>query len=142
MSTFPRPGHATDDEHFIRTIPVDFARYYEARDVDQLATLFSDDGRVLAPFRPVGQGRMGLRDTFKTSFVQYDPKDLKLVTIFVEVCGHVAYGYGTYSMNIKLPNGTRVDDRGKWLACLRRVTSWKMVAQCWNSDLPLSAFMS
>lgn len=141
MSPNQSPGSMTD-EHLIRAIPENFVHYYDARDVDQLVALFSDDGRVLAPFRPASQGKMGLRQTFTTSFAQFDPKNLKLVTIYVEVCGHIAYGYGSYQMNVKLPNGKRIDDRGKWMASLRRTgTTWKMVAQCWNTDLPLAAFL-
>jgi ketosteroid isomerase-like protein len=141
MPAAPGDSCRIDDQHLIRAIPEDFVRYYDARDVNMLLTLFSDDGRVLAPFRPAGEGKMGLRDLFQTSFAQFDPKNLKLVTIYVEVCGYVAYGYGSYLMNIKLPNGRRMEDHGKWMASLRRTgTTWKMVAQCWNTDLPLTAF--
>jgi len=143
VPTSPGQSCRIDDEHQIRAIPEDFARYYEARDVEKIVSLFSDDGRVLAPFRPAGQGKTGLRHNFNTSFAQFDPKDLKLTTIYVEVCGHVAFGYGSYEMSVKLPNGKRVEDHGKWLASLRRVGStWRMVAQCWNSDLPLNTFRS
>ena len=134
----PVPG----DEQLIRAVQEDFVRFYVARDVDKLMTLFSEDGRVLAPFRSMNEGKSGLRHIFSTSFAQYDPKNLNLVTVFVEVCGHLAFGYGTYQMNIKLPDGTRMDDRGKWVASLRRVgATWKMVLQTWNSDLPMTAFL-
>ena len=144
MSTPSRqPPTPADDEHLIRAVPEDFVRYYDARDIDKIVSLFCEDGRVLAPFRPAAQGRMGLRHLFNSSFTQFDPKELKLMTIYVEVCGHIAFGYGSYEMNVKLPNGKRIVDRGKWVASLRRLSgTWKMVTQCWNTDLPLSAFLS
>jgi ketosteroid isomerase-like protein len=143
MNLTPQNTPPVSDELSIRAIPENFLHYYEVRDVDNLLTLYSDDGRILAPFRPMAEGKSGLRHTFNLSFAQYDPKDLKLVTIYVEVCGHVGFGYGTYQMNIKLPSGKRIDDHGKWMASLRRVgTTWKMVAQSWNTDLSPATFMS
>jgi ketosteroid isomerase-like protein len=119
MSTSPgTPSLLADDEHLIRAVPEDFLRYYEARDIDKLLSLFCDDGRVLAPFRPAGQGKAGLRHLFQSSFAQFDPKHLKLITIYVEVSGPLAFGYGSYQMNLRLPNGKRIDDRGKWVASL------------------------
>lgn len=141
MQPGPKKASVMTDEESIRAVPENFLRFYEARDVDQLVALFSPDGRVLAPFRPMSEGKSGLRQIFSVSFAQFDPKNVKLVTIYVEVCGLLAFGYGTYQMNIKLPNGKRMEDRGKWMASLRRVgTTWKMVAQSWNTDLPPSAF--
>ena len=143
MSTPPRKSSIlADDEHQIRAVQEDFHRYYEARDIDNILTLFCEDGRVLAPFRPAGQGKTGIRQLFQSSFTQFDPTELKLITIYVEVCGHLAFGYGSYHMKLKLPNGKRIDDRGKWVASLRRLSgTWRMVTQSWNTDLPLSAFM-
>ncbi len=143
MGTLPRQYRATDtDEYLIRAIPDDFMQYHQARNISKLIKLFADDGRIMAPFRLAGQGKAGLREALHRGFSQYDQKNLRLTTIYVEVCGHVAFGFGSYNISVKLPTGTRLDDHGQWLVTLRRIaTNWKMVALCWNSDLPLIAFI-
>lgn len=141
MATFPGPSSSLPDEYKIRAIPEDFVRYYAARNIDQLMTLFSEDGRIMSPFRPASQGKMGLRQSFDIAFNEYDHKNLKLNTIYVEVCGTLAFGFGTFQASVKLPTGKRIEDHGKWLVVLRRVgTTWKIVSNCWNTDLPLSTF--
>ena len=142
MGTLPHSWSTDTDEYLIRCIPDDFIRYHQARNIPKLMKMFADDGRILAPFRISHQGKTGLREALATGFSQYDQKNLKLTTIYVEVSGHVAFGFGTYEISLKLPTGKRLSDHGKWLVTLRRIaTNWKMVALCWNSNLPLLAFI-
>ncbi len=138
----PQQTFGSTDEYLIRSIPDDFMHYHHARNINKLMSLFADDGRIMGPFRPSTQGRTGLRKALELGFKQYDQKNLKLATIYVEVSGHVAFGFGTYEVSVMLPTGRRIDDHGKWLVTLRRIaTVWKIVAQCWNTDLPLTAFI-
>ncbi len=143
MGTLPRHFGSTDtDEYLIRAITDDFIQHHQTRNISKLLKLFADDGRIMAPFHLSGDGKSGLREALHTGFSQYDQKNLKLTTIYVEVSGHIAFGFGSYSVGLKLPKGKRIDDHGKWLITLRRIaTNWKIVAVCWNSDLPLIAFI-
>lgn len=142
MATVPKPT-LTPDEQTIRAIPLEFVQYHEARNIDKLVNLFTEDGQTMPPFLPLAQGRTALRQSFQTSFDEYDQRNLKAETTHVEICGDTAFSMGSFQVNVKTQTGKRIEDRGKWLVALRRVgTTWKIVAHCWNSDLPITSFTS
>lgn len=141
MATYPKPTPVLTDEEMIRAIPQEFMRYHNERNINGLINLFTDDGRFIEPFRPVAQGKTALRESFQRDFDEFDPRTLKVETTYVEVRGDIAFSVGTYSVNTKLPTGKRVDDQGGWLAASRRVgATWKIVAHCYNSELPITSF--
>ncbi len=141
MATVPKPFATATDEQLIRSIPMEFVRYHDARDIDKLVTLFTEDGRSMMPFHPAFQGKPALRQMFEMAFQQYDQKNLRVDTTAVEVSGDFALSLGTFKVNIKLPNGKRIDDQGKWLVTMRRAgNTWKMSNHCFNSDLPMTTF--
>jgi ketosteroid isomerase-like protein len=141
MATYPKPAPMLTDEEMIRAIPQEFIRYHNERNINGLVNLFTDDGRTMVPFRPVAQGKTALRQSFQRDFDEFDPRTLKVETTDVEVFGDIAFSLGTFNLNLKTPTGKRIDDHGKWLATSRRVgTTWKIVAHCYNSDLPITTF--
>ena len=141
MATASKPIATATDEQLIRSIPVEFVRYHDARDIDKLVNLYTDDGRNMMPFHPIAQGKPALRQMFEMAFQQYDQKNLKVDTTHVEISGDIAFSLGTFKVNVKLPNGKRIDDQGKWLVTLRRhANAWKMSNHCFNSDLPVTMF--
>jgi uncharacterized protein (TIGR02246 family) len=141
MATYPKPTPTLTDEQMIRAIPQEFTRYHDERNIDKLVNLFTDDGRTMVPTRPVAEGKTALRESFQRDFAEFDPRTLKSDTTHVEVFGDLAFSIGTFKVNVKTPTGKRIDDQGKWLAASRRVgTTWKIVAHCWNSDLPITNF--
>lgn len=143
MATLPKQATVYEkDEQVIHAIPEEFTRYYEARNVDKLLELFADDGCQMPPFHPIAQGKTALRQSFEQSFKEYEPKGLQVTTTLVDVFGDLAFSIGTFKLNLKLPAGKRIDDVGKWIVTLRRVSNtWKMVAHCWNSDLPIETLV-
>ncbi len=139
MATVPKP--TVTDEQMIRDVAQDFVLYHQERNLDRLVGLYSDDGRIVAPFRPLAQGKTALRESFQRDFDEFDQRGLKVNTTHVEVRGDIAFSLGTFKVNIKAPTGKVIDDQGKWLAAARRVgTAWKIVAHCWNSDIPITSF--
>ena len=143
MATLPKPAPITTDEQAIRSITLEFVQYHEARNIEKLVSLFTNDGRVMAPFRPLVQGKANLRQIFQAVFDEFDQRNLKVDTTHVEVCGDAAFSMGTFKVNLKIPTGKRIDDQGKWLVAMRREgNTWKIVAHCWNTDLPITTFMS
>ena len=141
MATIAKPIPTVTDEQMLRAIPQEFMSYHDERNIDKLVNLFTDDGRILAPFRPVAQGKTGLRESFRRAFDEFDQRTLKVDTTHVEVCGDMGFSMGTFKVNIKMPTGKRIDDQGKWLVAARRVgKTWKIAAHCWNTDLPITSF--
>ena len=50
----------------------------------------------------------------------------------------MAMEVGRYSLSIVRENGAQVTDRGKYLKVWRRLGAWRIVADCWSSNLPAS----
>jgi ketosteroid isomerase-like protein len=141
MATFPKPTPVLTDEEMIRALPQEFMRYHNERNINGLVNLFTDDGRFMVPFRPLAQGKAALRESIQRDFDELDPRTLKAETTQVEIRGDIAFSMGTFTVNLKTPTGKRIDDHGNWLAASRRVgKAWKIVAHCYNSDLPITTF--
>ncbi len=141
MATIPKLTSMTTDEPQIRAIVQAYVQHHEARDVEKLMSLFTEDGCIMAPFLPLVQGKAGLRQHW--AFDEFGQRNLEVDTTHVEVCGNTAFSLGTFKINVKMPTGKRIDDRGKWVAAMRRVgTTWKIVAHCFNSDLPITTYMT
>lgn len=139
MATVPKS--LVDAEPIIRAIAQEFAKQYNARNLDKLGDLFTDDGRMQSPFHPPAEGAKALRKHFEQAFKEYDPRSLTVETTHVEVSGDMAFSVGTFEMSLRIPSGRRLADRGKWLVALRRVgVGWRIVAHCFNTDLPITSF--
>jgi len=138
-----KPVTLTEAEQAIRALAQEYVKHYNARDVEKLVTLFSKDGRTLAPYRPLAEGTVAVRQALQQSISDYDPRDLKVETTRVEVDGDIAFSLGTFTMNVRTPKGTRLDDKGKWIVAMRRESGmWRIVGHCFNTDLPITALAS
>jgi uncharacterized protein (TIGR02246 family) len=139
MSANPAPSRGFDAETMLRRVPAEFASHYNRRDLHKLVSLFCDDGICMPPFRAAAQGHAALRKLYEETFQQQDPQSLKIQPARVEYDDNVAFQHGTYALSVRLPDGTRVDDHGKWLCTLRRERNdqWRIAGLCWNTDLDL-----
>jgi uncharacterized protein (TIGR02246 family) len=141
MATTPKP--TPDVEKTIRALAQEFVRHYNARDFGKLADLFTKDGRLLAPYLPLAQGTAAIREALQQFITEYDLRDLKVETTSVEVDGNLAFGFGTYTVNTRTLQGTRLDENGKWMVNLRREGgTWRIVGHCFNTDLPITTLAS
>lgn len=137
------PATLTEAEQAIRALAQEYMKYYNARDVEKLVTLFTKDGRTLPPYHPLAEGTAAVRQAVEQSITDYDPRDLKVETMRVEVEGNIAFSLGTFTMNVRTPKGTRLDDKGKWIVALRREGGmWRIVGHCFNTDLPITELAS
>jgi ketosteroid isomerase-like protein len=140
MSANPAvPSCEFDVETILRRVPAEFASHHNRRDLQKIVSLFCDDGISMPPFRQSGHGHANLRRLYEETFQQQDPRNLKIEVSRVEYDDNVAFDYGTYSLNLRLPDGTRMDDHGKWICTLRRERNdqWRIAGLCWNTDLDL-----
>ncbi len=134
-----KPVILTEAEQAIRALAQEYMQYHNARDVEKLVTLFTKDGRILAPYHPTAEGTAAVRQAVQQTITDYDPRDLKVETTRVEVEGNIAFSVGTFSMNVRTPKGTRLEDKGKWLVAMRRENNmWRIVGHCFNTDLPMT----
>ncbi len=138
MAAKPTPVPALDPEQAIRALAKEFEINYNARDIEKLLALFTDDGQLLVPHREVAQGHAALRATIQDAFEQYDPRDTVIDPTHIEYGGDKAFSIGHHTNNVRLPDGTRIEDRSKWMTALRRERGqWKLVALIYNTDLPV-----
>ena len=59
----------------------------------------------------------------------------------LEMLGEIALDLGRCKMLVPVAMGKRREERGKYLIVLARqpAGTWKILADCWSSDLPVSA---
>ncbi len=138
MAAKPTPVPALDPERAIRALAKEFQTLYNARDIEKLLALFTDDGRLLLPHRDAAQGQAAMRPAIQEGFDRLDPRNTVIEPTHIEYAGDIAFSIGHHTNNVRLPDGTRIDDRSKWVTALRRERGqWKLVALIYNTDLPV-----
>jgi ketosteroid isomerase-like protein len=104
---------------------------FNARDMDAVLDLYTEDARLLPPNAPMGMGK----DAVEGVFEEMAAAGLMVETHVIETlaAGDLAYNIGTYALTA---DGAEVD-RGKYMEIWRRTDGeWKMSADMFNSDLP------
>ncbi len=132
----PAAGLAPADEAAVRAIVADFVPAAMAKDWDKMLSLYSTDGVRLPPNEPVVE-RAGLRAWFETypTMTQFEAP-----IVHIEGAGDVAAARGTYNLTATVAGQKApVQDRGKWVSIMKKQSdgSWRIVADIWNSDLPV-----
>jgi ketosteroid isomerase-like protein len=123
----------TSDAQVIRQISSDLETAFNAKDVDKILSLYTDNSVFMPPNKPVLRGREPLRGFYNT-LLSGGSHDLKVTVEDVAGHGPIAYESGAYSM---INGETR--DRGKFLFVLRNMGgNWKIEYTSWSSDLPPS----
>jgi len=106
-----------------------------AKDVDALAALYTDDARVLAPNLPMTVGTEGVRAEFGGMIDA--GLSVILTSIEVSVSGDIGYNVGTYALSA----GDTVVDVGKFIETWERGDdgAWRISNDIYNSDNPPAA---
>ena len=102
---------------------------------DQAAALFALDGALISPHREPAHGQKAVEQAFR-KLSDAGHEDLRAETLRVEVSGDLAMETGRYHVGVRQQNGTVVADRGNYLRVWRRLGVWRIVADCWSSQLP------
>lgn len=127
------PEFGIPDQQAIRAATSSLETSFNAKDVDKILTLYTENAVFMPPNKPLLRGRGPLKQ-FYDGLLNSGSKDLKLTPADVAGHGPLAYESGSYSMI----NGT-VPDRGKYLFIFRNTSgNWKIEYTSWSSDLPPS----
>ena len=127
-----------DVESQIRGLSQDFVTSFNTGNYDQVAGLFARDGVFMAPHQEPAYGQIAVEHLLR-QFGEAGYEDLRLETTRVEQSGDMAMEIGRYSVAIRQANGTAVPDRGKYVKVWRRLGAWLIMADCWSSNLPVTA---
>jgi uncharacterized protein (TIGR02246 family) len=127
-----------DVESTIRGLTQDFSMNFNTGNYDQVANLFSSDAVFMAPHHESSVGPKAIERKMR-EFGEDGYQDLRLETTRVDSSGDMAMEMGHYSVSIVRENGATFTDHGKYLKVWRRLGAWRIVADCWSSNLPTSS---
>jgi uncharacterized protein (TIGR02246 family) len=122
----------------IRKIGEEWARRWNARDVDGVAELYAKDAVYLPPHHEAVHGRDAIREYLRAPLA-HGVSNLVFAVTYIKQLGRTAWDVGTYRMMVPQSDGTSNEDHGKYLSVWRMAgKNWLLVADAWSSDLPPS----
>jgi uncharacterized protein (TIGR02246 family) len=127
-----------DVESTIRGLTQDFCTAFNTGNYDQVAALFSPDGAFMAPHQEVVSGPKAIERQLR-QFGDLGFQDLRIDTLRVDYSGDMAMEIGRYTVTVRRENGVKDVDRGKYVKVWRRLGAWRMIADCWSTNLPAPA---
>lgn len=106
-----------------------------AKDIDAIVALYTDNARMMAPNMPMSTGGDGVRAAF-TGMIEAG-LSVKLTSVDAVVAGDIAYNVGTYVLTA----GDEQVDVGKYLEIWARGADgvWRISNDIYNSDVPVAA---
>lgn len=123
----------------IRRIGDDWARHWNAGELDGVVAAYAEDAVYLPPHHEAVHGRDSIREYLKAP-LSHGVSDLAFEVTYIKQQGPIAWDVGTYRMTIPQSDGTKKEDHGKYLTVWRRVgKNWLIAADAWSSDLPASS---
>jgi ketosteroid isomerase-like protein len=128
-------GSSMDVESTIRGLSQDFSMNFNTGNYDQVAGLFAVDGLFMAPHHESVAGPKSIERKLR-EFGEAGFQDLRLETSRVDFSGDMAMEAGKYSVSVVRESGGSSVDRGKYVKVWRRLGAWRIVADCWSSNLP------
>ena len=124
-------------EAAVRKLTQDWALACNTKQLDDLVGLYGADAIVLRPNVPPVRGTAAIREFFFT-VLDAGLGEVEMEPLRVEVFGDIAYDAGRCQMLVPFTMGKRREERGKYLLTLaRQAGDWKILADCWSSDLSL-----
>jgi len=129
----------TRAEGAVRKLTQDWALACNTKQLDDLVDLYGADAVVLRPNVPPIRGTAAIREFF-FGVLDAGLGEAELEPLRVEIFGEVAYEAGRCKMLVPFTMGKRREERGKYLLTLaRQAGEWKILADCWSSDLSLAS---
>ena len=124
-----------DVESLIRGLTQDYVTSFNTGNFDQIGTMFAPEGVIMAPQQEPAYGSRAVeRLVRQMSDAGYE--NLRAETMRVEHSGDMAMEIGRYTVAVRQADGTTIADRGKYVRVWRRLGTWMIVADCWNSNTP------
>ena len=134
----PLPAEPLSDnvEAVIRKTGDDWAKHWNAKDLDKLVAAYAPDAVYLPPHHVAVHGRDAIREYLKGPLA-HGVTDLRFEVTYIRRDGELAYDVGRYTMSVP-HDGKRRRDEGKYLTVWRRQPDgrWHIAADAWSSDLP------
>jgi ketosteroid isomerase-like protein len=124
-------------ETAVRKLTQDWTLACNGKQLDDLVDLYAVDAIVLRPNVPPVRGTAAIREFF-FGVLDAGLGDVEMEPLRIEIFGDTAYEAGRCKMLVPSTMGKRREERGKYLLTLaRQAGDWKILADCWSSDLSL-----
>ncbi|MGD0567205.1 MAG: DUF4440 domain-containing protein [Candidatus Sulfotelmatobacter sp.] len=126
-------------EAAVRRLTQEWVLACNTRQLDELIELYAADALVLRSNLPPIRGAMAVREFFFSS-LEAGLGEVAVEPMRVEVVGDLAHEVGRYSALVPGTVGKRREERGKYLWVFAKQSNgdWKLVSECWSSDMTLS----
>jgi ketosteroid isomerase-like protein len=128
------------DEQTLRNLDAQWSKDAGTKNLDKTISYYSDRAIVLPANSPIATTKEAIRNVWKDLLVSPGAAiSWKMTRVEVSKSGDMAYSSGTYELTMNDASGKPVNDRGKYLEVWKKQADgkWKVVADIWNSDLPL-----
>jgi ketosteroid isomerase-like protein len=134
------PDTRAADEKAIRDADAQWSKTASARDVDGTVAYYSDDASVLAPNAPIASDKQSIHAAWAGLLTPDTSLSWQASKVEVARSGDLAYLIGTYQLITKDAHGKPISDNGKFVEVWKKQADgkWKVVADIFNSDLPLA----
>jgi len=126
-------------EAAVRRLTQEWVLACNTRQLEELMELYAPDALVLRSNLAPIRGALAVREFFFAS-LEAGLGEVAVDPIRVEVLGDLAHEVGRYSALVPGTAGKRREERGKYLWVFAKQSSgdWKLISECWSSDLTLS----
>ncbi len=116
---------------------VKFGEAVRSGDATTLASLYTEDARLLPPNSEMIAGREGI-EAFWGGGLQMGIKDAILTTVEVFGMGDMVCEIGKYDVTIQPEEQEAIEDNGKYLVIWQKTSdgTWKLHVDIWNTSLP------
>ncbi|MBI3665573.1 MAG: SgcJ/EcaC family oxidoreductase [Acidobacteria bacterium] len=136
------PDTRAADETAIRDLDAQWSKAAAAKDAESAVSYYAEDAAIMPPNAPIATGKEAIRGVWKNMVAAPGfAVSWKATKAEVAKSGDLAYLIGTYELTMNDASGNPVNDRGKYVEVWRKEADgkWKVVADTFNSDLPLPA---
>ena len=136
-------GEMSRAEAAVRRITHEWVLACNTKHLDDLLDLYVADALVLRSNYPPVRGAAAVREFFFGA-LEAGLGDVEVEPLRLEVVGDLAYEAGRCKALVPSASGKRREERGKYLWVFARQgnADWKLVVDCWSSDLSLTMLES
>ena len=141
--TFAGTAAAADTkiEQALRDLDAKWSAAAGAKDVDKTVSYYAESAVVMPPNASAATTKESIRSAWKEMLTTPGAAiSWKATKVEVAKSEDFAYVSGTYQATMTDASGKPVNDHGKYVVVFKIQTdgAWKVVADIWNSDLPVA----
>jgi ketosteroid isomerase-like protein len=129
-------------EQALRDADAQWSAAAGTKDLDKTVSYYADDAVVMPPNASAATTKKSIRSAWKEMLTTPGAAiSWKATKVKVAKAGDLAYVSGTYEETMTDASGKSVKDHGKYVEIFKKQAggTWKVVADIWNSDLPVPA---